>query len=128
LKTSFYYKQKSILIKIIKEMTKMADNPVISKVKVNGTTYDIKSSEASHSTTADSATTATNAGHATNADSATNATNATNANHATTADSATSATTATTLKDTRVIDGINFNGSGDVRHYASCATASGTGT
>lgn len=79
----------------------------------HATTADSATS-AGHATTADSATTATNAGHATTADSATTATSA---------DSATTADTATALATKRTIDGIEFNGTANVTHYATCTTA-----
>ena len=45
---------------------------------------------------------------------------------ATTADSATTAGTATTLATARYIDGLSFNGSANINHYATCATAAAT--
>lgn len=36
------------------------------------------------------------------------------------------AKTATTLQTARYIDGVSFNGSADIAHYASCSTAAGT--
>lgn len=36
------------------------------------------------------------------------------------------ATTATTLKNTRTIDGVNFNGSANITHYGICSTAAAT--
>ena len=36
------------------------------------------------------------------------------------------AATATALKTARYIDGVSFNGSADIAHYASCSTAAGT--
>lgn len=84
----------------------MPENPKFSSIKwaPTGQVFDVVATNSDHATTADTATSATNADNATTAD------------------------TAATLKNTRVIDGINFDGSADVRHYASCATASGTGT
>lgn len=53
-------------------------------------------------------------------------TDAENADHATNASNADKASQAAQLINTRKIDGINFNGTADVLHYAVCATAADT--
>lgn len=84
---------------------------------------------ATNADTAENATNAQNAEHAENATYATNADNATNAQNAQNAANATSAnkaSQATKLQTSRGIDGIHFDGTLAINHYATCSTSAST--
>lgn len=55
-------------------------------------------------------------------------TDAERADYATTAGTAGSATQASSLVVSRSIDGVSFNGTADVMHYATCSTVAATAT